>query len=39
MCESSEDPLLIQPPIVISTIKKRAISARFFHFYLVTVKE
>ncbi|TQO86811.1 hypothetical protein FLM06_00495 [Vibrio cholerae] len=42
MCESCEDSLLIQLPIFISfisTIRKRAHSARFFHFYLVAFKE
>ncbi|EGR3964766.1 hypothetical protein DDN11_03885 [Vibrio cholerae] len=39
MCESREDSLLIQLPIFISTIKKRALSARFFHFYLVRLEE
>ncbi|EGR4130981.1 hypothetical protein COR24_03970 [Vibrio cholerae] len=43
MCEGREDSLLIQLFIFIfifiSTIKKRAHSARFFHFYLVAFKE
>ncbi|ACP09354.1 hypothetical protein BVZ13_02130 [Vibrio cholerae] len=39
MCESREDSLLIQLFIFISTIRKRAHSARFFHFYLVAFKE
>ncbi|MCO4789048.1 hypothetical protein DK293_09775, partial [Vibrio cholerae] len=41
MCESCEDSLLIQLFIFIfiSIIRKRALSARFFHFYLVAFKE
>ncbi|EGQ8388250.1 hypothetical protein FLL67_03475 [Vibrio cholerae] len=39
MCEGREDSLLIQLFIFISTIRKRALSARFFHFYLVAFKE
>ncbi|EGQ8322167.1 hypothetical protein AVO52_10585 [Vibrio cholerae] len=39
MCESREDSLLIQLFIFISTIRKRAHSARFLHFYLVAFKE
>ncbi|NAO18743.1 hypothetical protein FKR41_04920 [Vibrio cholerae] len=41
MCESCEDSLLIQLFIFIfiNTIRKRVLSARFFHFYLVAFKE
>ncbi|PAS04036.1 hypothetical protein CGT80_14910 [Vibrio cholerae] len=40
MCESCEDSLLIQLFIFIFIfIRKRALSARFFHFYLVAFKE
>ncbi|EGQ8313468.1 hypothetical protein GTW24_03820 [Vibrio cholerae] len=38
MCESCEDSLLIQLLIFISTIRKRALSARFFSFLLSDVQ-